>query len=178
MGERYDKIRELASFAETVADADRAPVVVVAGCGTATTVEALRERDVAAYGFDTSQSILETAAEPTREFLVEADLRDDDLVDTLRETFDIDEIDVLVTECMLSFVPVDEAESALARIRETNGVGVLLHQVRSDPPAAAQKGEIDATILSPSEWRAACDPAGADVWRDAMERLDLPDDGT
>lgn len=177
MGERYDKTRELASFAEGIADEEREPVVVVAGCGTATTVDELREYGVAAYGFDTSRSILDAAGEPTREHLLEADLRDGDLVESLREAFGIDEIDVFVTECMLSFLDVDEANRALARIRETSGVGVLVHQVRTDPPAAAQKGEIDATIRSPGEWRAACDPEGADIWRDAMGRLELPVDG-
>ncbi|WP_222920155.1 methyltransferase domain-containing protein [Natrinema sp. SYSU A 869] len=174
MGERYDKERELAAFAEFVADADREPVVVVAGCGAGATVESLREYDVAAYGFDASQSILETAAPSTREWLLEADIRDEDLVTSLREAFGIDEIDIFVTECMLSFLDVDEATAALARIRETNGVGVVLHLVRIDPPVAAQEGEIDATILPPAEWQAACDPDGADIWRDALERLDLP----
>lgn len=174
MGERFDKERELAAFTEAVADAERAPVVVVAGCGAGATVEQLREYDVAAYGFDASRSVLETAEPRTRERLLEADIRDEDLIQSLREAFEIDAIDVFVTECMLSFLTLEEARETLARIRETDGVGTLIHQVRIDPPVAAQEGEIDATILPAAEWRAACDPDGEDIWRDALERLDLP----
>lgn len=174
MGERYDRERELAAFAEFVADADREPVVVVAGCGAGATVESLREHDVAAYGFDASRSILKTAPPSTRERLLEADIRDEGLVASLREAFEIDEIDVFVTECMLSFLTVDEATAALGRLRSSSGVGAVLHLIRIDPPVAAQEGDIDATVLPPAEWRAACDPDGADIWRDAMERLDLP----
>lgn len=174
MGERFDKISELAAFAEAVADAEREPVVVIAGCGAGTTVEQLCEHDVAAYGFDASQSVLETAVPQIRERLLEADIRDEGLIASLREAFGIDAIDVFVTECMLSFLSLEEAREMLARIRETDGVGTLVHQVRIDPPVAAQEGEIDATILSPAEWRAECDPDGEDIWRDALERLDLP----
>ncbi|QCS43923.1 methyltransferase domain-containing protein [Natrinema versiforme] len=174
MGERFDKVREIATFAEAVADADREPVVVVAGCGAGATVEGLREHGVTAYGFDASQSILETAEPEIRERLLEADIRDEDLIQSLREAFEIDVIDVFVTECMLSFLTLEEARETLARIRETDGVGTLIHQVRIDPPVAAQEGEIDAMILPPAEWQAACDPDGEDIWRDALERLDLP----
>ncbi|MBZ6494797.1 class I SAM-dependent methyltransferase [Natrinema longum] len=178
MGERYDSVRELATVADSRVDAERAPVVVIAGCGAGTTVAQLREYDVDAYGFDSSPTVLETAPSPVRERLLEADLRDEDLVASLREAFGIDEIDVFVTESLLSFLTIEEATTALARIRETDGVGTLVHQVRIDPPVAAQEGEIDVTIMPPAEWQAACDPDGEDVWRDPMERLDLPPDGT
>ncbi|ELY65024.1 methyltransferase domain-containing protein [Natrinema versiforme] len=174
MGERFDNVRELAAFAKAVADAEREPVVVVAGCGAGATVKRLCEHDVAAYGFDASGSVLETAEPQVRERLREADIRDEDLIPSLREAFGIDAIDVFVTECMLSFLSLGEAKETLARIRETDGVGTLIHQVRIDPPVAAQEGEVDATILPPAEWQAECDPDDEDVWRDAMERLDLP----
>ncbi|ELY82590.1 class I SAM-dependent methyltransferase [Natrinema pallidum] len=174
MGENHDRVRALAAFAAFVADGDREPVVVVAGCGAGATVAELRADDVAAYGFDASPSILETAAPSTRERLLEADVRDDDLVASLREAFGIDEIDVFVTECMLSFLTVEEATAALDRLRSHDRVGTLLHLVRIDPPVAAQDGAIDATILPPAEWQAACDPDGQDIWRDAIGPLDLP----
>ncbi|MFC6716427.1 class I SAM-dependent methyltransferase [Natrialbaceae archaeon GCM10025810] len=174
MIESYDDTEELADFAAAVAGDDRAPVVVIAGCGTAPTVTGLRERGVDAYGFDAEPEILETADPATREFLVEADLRDEALLETLRDAFGIDEIDLFVTECMLSFLTVDEARTALARIREAPGVGRLVHRVRMDPPVSAQLGEIDVTILTPEEWREACDPDGADVWRDGFEPWNLP----
>ncbi len=174
MTERYDEIGELAAFAEHVTAGDEDPVVVIAGCGKGETVENVRARGVTAYGFDTSGSMLETVEAPTREFLLEADLRDKDLVETLCETFEIDKIDVFLTECMLSFLSVEEAGEALRRIRTAPEVGVLLHKIRLDPPVQAQERMIDATILSPTEWQEACDPDGADIWRDAIERWDLP----
>ncbi|MDF9747581.1 class I SAM-dependent methyltransferase [Natrinema salsiterrestre] len=178
MGERYDEVGELASFAGTVATAERDPVVVIAGCGAGATIEGLREHDVAAYGFDTSRSALDAMDEATREWAIEADLRDDDLVASLREAFGIDGIDVFVTECVLSFLTVEEATDALAGIRDTDGVGVLAHRVRIDPPIAAQNGDIDATVLPPAKWQAACDPADADIWRDGLEQWKLPPSGT
>lgn len=174
MLESYDETRELAEFATAVAEGDRRPVVVVAGCGTATTVGGLRERGVDAYGFDAEGEILETADPSTRAHLLEADLRDEDLLETLEEAFGIDEIDLFVTECVLSFLTVEEARETLGRIRETRGVGRLLHRVRMDAPVSAQLGEIDVTVLTPEEWRDACDPDGEDVWRDGFEPWDLP----
>ncbi|MCU4925646.1 class I SAM-dependent methyltransferase [Halobacteria archaeon AArc-dxtr1] len=174
MGDTYDETRELAEFAWFVADDDRDPVVLIAGCGSATTVERLRANDVATYGFDASADAVDAVPEATRQWVIQADLRDQDVIETLREAFGVDEIDVLLTECMLSFLGPDEATEALGRIRKHPDIGVLLHKIRTDPPVEAQTGEIDATIMSPREWQAVCDPDEEDVWRDAVGRWELP----
>lgn len=174
MGERHDEAEELADFATLRADPDETPVIVIAGCGTATTVEKLREYGVDAYGFDISSDILDAADEQIREFLTEVDIRDDNLVESLCSEFEVDRIDILVTECMLSFLSVGEAQRTLAQLRDAPNVGVLAHRLQRDAPAAAQEGEIDATLMPLEEWQETCDPNNDDIWRDSLARWNLP----
>ncbi len=147
------------------------PTVVIAGCGGAQTVTALCEHGIDAYGFDSEPSILATVPGPTRSRLLEADLRDQGVVERLCAHFELERIDLFVTECMLSFLSIEEATTSLERIRNESRVGQLLHRVRLDPPVAAQEGDLEVTILTPEAWQEACDPEGRDRWREAFEPL-------
>jgi hypothetical protein len=147
------------------------PVVVVAGCGRARTVAALLEHGVDAYGFDVSDAALADADAP-RDRLLQCDLRDADLVARLRERFDVDRIDVLYTEQVLSLLAPATARRVTRRLRAHDAVGHRVHRIASTPPAAAQEGTLDATVRSIPEWRAACDPDGEDVWLSPGRRLE------
>ncbi len=170
MGTYVSDASALASVATNCTER-RPPTVVIAGCGGAQTVTALCEHGIDAYGFDSSPSILATVPASTRNRLLETDLREEGVIERLCERFGLEGIDLFVTECMLSFLSVEEAATSLGRIRNEPRVGQLLHRVRLDPPVAAQEGALEVTILTPEAWQEACDPEGHDVWREAFDPL-------
>ncbi len=170
MGKHVSDGNALANVATNCTER-RPPTVVIAGCGGAQTVTALCEHGIDAYGFDRSPSILATVPAPTRNRLLEGDIRDQQLIETLCERFELERIDLFVTECMLSFLSVEEAATSLERIRNEPRVGQLLHRVQLDPPVAAQEGDLEVTILTPEAWQQACDLEERDLWREAFDPL-------
>ncbi|MDQ2049332.1 class I SAM-dependent methyltransferase [Natronolimnohabitans sp. A-GB9] len=169
MGRTVSPTADLARYAaERAAPAE--PTVVVAGCGRADTVAALLEHGIDAYGFDIEVEALDAAAVP-RDRLLECDLREPDLVETLRTQFAIDHVDVCYTEQVLSLLSPDDAERVIERLRAADAIGQCVHRIAAVPPVGAQTGEFEATVRSVGEWQAACDPDGEDVWLSTGDQL-------
>lgn len=169
MGSRVSPTEELAEYAASRADtAD--PTVVVAGCGRAVTVAELLEHGVDAYGFDIAAEPLAAAAAP-RDRLLQCDLRDPALLERLRSDLGIDHVDVLYTEQVLSLLSPTEADRVTKRLREADAIDRCVHRIAPAAPVGAQTGEIEATVRSVREWRAAVDPNGEDVWLSGADRL-------
>ncbi|ELY60933.1 hypothetical protein [Natronolimnohabitans innermongolicus] len=162
MGSFVSPSAELARYATDRAAPDD-PVVVVAGCGSAGTVADLLERGVDAYGFDLEAEPL-AEADVSSARLHRCDLRDEDLLERLRAAFDIDRIHVCYTERVLSILTPSEAATVTARLRAADAVDHCVHRIAEIPPVGHQRGEFEATIRAPDEWRAACDPDGEDLW--------------
>lgn len=133
--------------------------VVVAGCGYGGSVKKFRDRGHEAYGFDVSTDALSKS--PVPEYVTVSDVRDPGVLSHVRSTYGLSNIDLVVTEKLLSCLEPHEARAACRRLRREAD---LEHYVM--PKHVINPGH--HTRLTLEEWTELCDPNGHDEWYDAM----------
>jgi SAM-dependent methyltransferase len=171
-GRPYQRDAQWLAFFGRIADDIVAGIrprrVLDAGCAMGLLVEALRERDVEAFGFDLSSYAIARVSEQVREFCWQASV-----VDDIAGRYDL-----VVCQEVLPHLPLADAERAVANFcRHTDDV---LFSVSPYPPAP-----LHANIAPPEHWAGVFashgffrdfhfDAGAITPWAVRYRRLDAP----